>query len=94
MVYRADQLLTQPVSGTGLGLALVRTIVRGHKGSIRIGPGENGRGTSFRLRFPLNRKAQDALLATHNRPQNGDAMGEAHGTMGGAAKKTKQTGAM
>ena len=52
MFYRAEQLLTQPVAGTGLGLALVRTIVRTHGGSIAIESGRGGRGTRFRLRFP------------------------------------------
>jgi signal transduction histidine kinase len=53
MFYRADAFLNRAVSGTGLGLALVRTIVRAHKGSIRIESGEHGVGTVFRLRFPL-----------------------------------------
>ncbi len=52
MFYRAEQLLTQPVSGTGLGLALVRTIVRAHGGTIDIETGRQGQGTRFRLRFP------------------------------------------
>ncbi|MFV1960004.1 MAG: sensor histidine kinase, partial [Planctomycetota bacterium] len=50
--YRADAYLTK-VSGTGLGLALVRTIVRAHGGSIRVESGDEGRGTRFRIRFPL-----------------------------------------
>jgi signal transduction histidine kinase len=52
MFYRADALLTQ-VPGTGLGLALVRTIVRSHHGSIRVETGDGDRGTCFRIRFPL-----------------------------------------
>jgi two-component system phosphate regulon sensor histidine kinase PhoR len=55
MFYRADQYLTRAVPGTGLGLALVRTIVRAHRGSVRIEGGDGGRGTLFRLRFPLTR---------------------------------------
>ena len=42
MFYRAEQYLTQPVAGTGLGLALVRSIVAGHKGRVRVESGEGG----------------------------------------------------
>lgn len=51
MFYRADSFLTRDVPGTGLGLALVRTIVRAHRGRIRV-EGAPGVGTTFRLRFP------------------------------------------
>ncbi len=56
MFYRADAYLTQ-VSGTGLGLALVRTILKAHKGSIRVENGEDGRGTLFRIRLPRRKGA-------------------------------------
>ena len=56
MFYRADAYLTQ-VAGTGLGLALVRTIVKAHKGSIRVESGENGEGTLFRIRLPRRKGA-------------------------------------
>jgi signal transduction histidine kinase len=51
MFYRADSFLSRNVPGTGLGLALVRTIVRIHRGKIRV-DGAPGAGTTFRLRFP------------------------------------------
>jgi len=51
MFYRADSFLTREVPGTGLGLALVRTIVRAHRGRIRV-EGAPGVGTTFRMRFP------------------------------------------
>ena len=72
MFYRADQFLTQPVAGTGLGLALVRTVVRAHKGRVRITPGAGGVGTTFRLRFPLVRGV--AMLPTKPSapPQNAE----------------------
>jgi hypothetical protein len=54
--YRAESYLTRTVPGTGLGLALVRTIVREHKGKVRVeGPVEGG--TTFRLTFPRARGA-------------------------------------
>jgi two-component system phosphate regulon sensor histidine kinase PhoR len=54
MFYRSEHFLTHPVAGTGLGLALVRSVVRGHKGSIKVESGEGGRGAAFRLRIPLD----------------------------------------
>jgi two-component system, OmpR family, phosphate regulon sensor histidine kinase PhoR len=56
MFYRAENYLTRSVAGTGLGLALVRTIVRAHRGRIRIEAGPGGVGTTFRIRLPLTRK--------------------------------------
>jgi two-component system phosphate regulon sensor histidine kinase PhoR len=58
--YRAEAYLHRTVSGTGLGLSLVRSIVRAHRGTIRIESGDGGKGTTFRLRFPLDRKAARA----------------------------------
>jgi signal transduction histidine kinase len=54
MFYRAENYLTRSVPGTGLGLALVRTIVRVHRGKIRV-DGVPGAGTTFRLRFPASK---------------------------------------
>lgn len=54
MFYRADNYLSKSVPGTGLGLALVRTIVRVHKGKIRLEASPTG-GSVFRLRFPIAR---------------------------------------
>jgi two-component system phosphate regulon sensor histidine kinase PhoR len=54
MFYRADAYLTR-AAGTGLGLSLVRTIVKAHKGSVRIETGLNGHGSLFRVRLPLSR---------------------------------------
>ncbi len=38
--------------GRGLGMAIVRDIVRAHGGEIEVGPGDEGRGTRFVVRFP------------------------------------------
>ena len=54
MFYRADAYLTR-AAGTGLGLSLVRTIVRAHKGWVRIENGLDGKGSTFRIRVPLTR---------------------------------------
>lgn len=53
--YRAEQYLTQSVSGSGLGLALVRTIVRGHGGKVRARGGPDGVGTTLEVLLPLAR---------------------------------------
>ena len=59
--YRAESYLTRTVPGTGLGLALVRTIVREHKGKVRVEGAPDlheraeGGGTTFRLTFPRAR---------------------------------------
>jgi hypothetical protein len=51
-MFRAENYLSRTVPGTGLGLALVRTIVRVHRGKVRI-EGAPGDGTTFSLTFPL-----------------------------------------
>jgi signal transduction histidine kinase len=61
---------TKGEMGTGLGLAVVKNVMRRHKGSVTLGD-ESGRGAKFVLRFPLAttedvlhlfRQAQDAPI--------------------------------
>jgi two-component system phosphate regulon sensor histidine kinase PhoR len=54
MFYRAEDYLSRAVPGTGLGLALVRTIVRAHRGRVRVESSPGG-GTTFRIRLPVAR---------------------------------------
>jgi two-component system phosphate regulon sensor histidine kinase PhoR len=56
MFYRAENYLTRDVAGTGLGLALVRSIVRAHRGRIRVESGPGGVGTAFTITLPLTRQ--------------------------------------
>jgi GAF domain-containing protein len=49
-----EPFFTTKASGTGLGLAVVRRIVEGHGGEIRVRTAP-GAGTTFALRFPLER---------------------------------------
>ncbi|SDU35739.1 sensor histidine kinase [Desulfobacula phenolica] len=49
--YRAESSRTS--AGTGLGLSLARTIVRQHKGDIRV-KSRQGKGAVFEIRLPFN----------------------------------------
>ncbi len=51
--YRADTSDHVKIKGTGLGLFLVRTIVRQHGGSIRAQSEGLGHGTTMLLKLPL-----------------------------------------
>jgi signal transduction histidine kinase len=48
-----EPFFTTKASGTGLGLAVVRRIVEGHGGEVRV-HSTPGAGTTFALRFPLD----------------------------------------
>ncbi len=50
--YRADPARSRAVEGTGLGLAVVRNIVRVHSGEIAV-RSDPGRGTTFTVDIPI-----------------------------------------
>ena len=50
--YRVDKSHSREIGGTGLGLALVRSAVIAHRGSIKV-HSSVGEGTTFTVRIPL-----------------------------------------
>ena len=51
--YRVDKSHSREIEGTGLGLAIARSAVVMHRGSIKV-HSEEGKGTTFTIRIPLN----------------------------------------
>jgi signal transduction histidine kinase len=49
--YRVDSSETRTIGGTGLGLSLVREIVREHGGSVSV-DSIDGRGSTFSVTLP------------------------------------------
>jgi signal transduction histidine kinase len=49
--HRVDKARSRHAGGAGLGLALVKTLVEAHRGSIGV-QSELGKGTTFTVRFP------------------------------------------
>ena len=50
--YRIQNLSTQKAKGTGLGLHIARSVVRKHKGEIRVESAGAGRGSEFIVKLP------------------------------------------
>jgi signal transduction histidine kinase len=48
---RLEEARTRDAGGTGLGLAVVREVVRAHRGTVRVADGELG-GARFEVRLP------------------------------------------
>ena len=57
--YRVDKARSRSTGGSGLGLSIVRNIVKRNHGSIRV-DSAIGEGTKFTLRFPVFDTKEDA----------------------------------
>ena len=60
-----EPFFTTKFAGRGLGLAAVLSIVRGHKGAMKI-YSEPGRGDDFQAALPLRRRCGEF----HEKPSN------------------------
>ncbi|MEW5978860.1 MAG: HAMP domain-containing sensor histidine kinase [Acidobacteriota bacterium] len=56
--YRGKAAMAAQIRGNGLGLSLVRHIVRAHKGSVRV-ESQSGKGSSFTVRLPALPPAEE-----------------------------------
>jgi signal transduction histidine kinase/ActR/RegA family two-component response regulator len=74
---QADSTITRRHGGLGLGLAIVRTLVELHEGSVQAESAGEGYGTSFVVRLPLAEPAADARTGA---PAGGGARPALQGT--------------
>lgn len=51
--WRAESSRSRVEGGSGLGLTVVKSIVRAHQGSIQILDGPDGKGAVFVMYIPL-----------------------------------------
>ena len=69
--YRVSTRFTDTVKGTGLGLFIVRSIVRRHGGEAFAESAGEGRGSTFTVRLPRVYKVGEKLLQPAASPQAG-----------------------
>ncbi len=59
--FRGDQARQNPGNGSGLGLSIVREILKGHGGTIRAGEGHGGRGLKITIELPLEHENSEII---------------------------------
>ncbi|MCO4889050.1 phosphate regulon sensor histidine kinase PhoR [Cupriavidus sp. WGtm5] len=60
--YRVDRSRSRDTGGTGLGLAIVKHVLSRHHAELRV-TSEEGRGSVFRVVFPLERSLRSAAAS-------------------------------
>jgi signal transduction histidine kinase len=73
---QADSSNTRTYGGMGIGLALVKSLVGAHGGTVEGASAGTGRGSKFTVELPLFNKAENPFAATHapdGQKQNSDA---------------------
>lgn len=72
--YQVDDSITKIVEGTGIGLALVRELVKLLHGTLAV-ESETGKGTAFSIQLPIYNKAQladEIFITSIDSPESGD----------------------
>jgi signal transduction histidine kinase len=64
--FRASNAVRREIQGSGLGLSIVRTVVRQHHGQLELESAE-GVGTTVTVRIPLLRSGAPAAAARTRR---------------------------
>jgi len=60
-IFDLFERVDQRISGTGIGLALVKGIIEKHQGSISVESEGDDMGTTFRLSIPANNNHEAAV---------------------------------
>ncbi|MDO4285266.1 MAG: HAMP domain-containing sensor histidine kinase [Eubacteriales bacterium] len=68
--YRVDNSRNRSEKGSGIGLAVVREIIRGHGGSVQA---QNREGLAILIRLPCGEDAQNSPIKTDKSPHHGDS---------------------
>jgi signal transduction histidine kinase len=69
--YRAEDSLVHETKGSGLGLSLVREIVKAHGGRVTVAS-TPGRGTAFTLVLPFTEDSDAPITDRRGRAEHGD----------------------
>jgi signal transduction histidine kinase len=68
--YRAEESREKEAGGHGLGLAIAKIIVLGHRGKIKV-KSVYGEGSVFTILLPYIKLLEDSTIQTIEAPQGG-----------------------
>ncbi|WP_434046881.1 MULTISPECIES: sensor histidine kinase [Sorangium] len=72
--YRVDDLLARQQEGSGLGLSIVKHVIRAHGGRILV-DSEPGKGSTFTLMLPIRNAPRTSAAVKHSPDAPGAAPG-------------------